>query len=69
MTVSVLNLAGRPIATLSPTAKPAGLQRMLWSGLASTGLAAPAGRYLLRITARTEDGAEANALASLSLRR
>ena len=70
VTVEVLNVAGRPVATLvsdRPTA--AGRQGLVWSGRTATGTAAPSGAYLVRITARTAAGGQATALAPLPLSR
>jgi flagellar hook assembly protein FlgD len=63
----VLNLAGRPVAALSPVDGRAGLNRLAWSGLSAQGTAAPAGVYLIRVTARAPSGAESNALACVHL--
>jgi hypothetical protein len=69
VTVAVLNLAGRPIAVLAHEATlTAGLQRLTWSGLASAGVRAPAGRYLVRITVTGDGGEAAQALCALELR-
>jgi hypothetical protein len=68
--VEVVNLAGRPVALLTQErAAAAGVQRLAWNGLSLTGTAAPAERYLVRITARDRAGAQASALAPLSLVR
>jgi hypothetical protein len=70
VTVEVLNIAGRPVALLAqgrPSA--AGVQRLAWNGQSLTGTAAPAGRYLARVTARDASGAQATALAPVSLGR
>jgi hypothetical protein len=70
VTVEVLNLAGRPVALLaqdSPTG--AGLQRLVWSGRSLTGTAAPAGRYVARITAHDASGPQATAIAPLQIGR
>ncbi len=70
VTVTVLNIAGRPVATvLRDQAADAGTQRVVWSGRASQGPAAPDGTYVVRIVARGQDGAHAQAIASLNLRR
>ena len=70
VTVVVVNLAGRTIATLSHRAGMAdGAQRLLWSGRTSTGAGAPDGRYLVRITAREARGHRAEALCPLSVDR
>jgi len=69
VTVEVLNIAGRPIATVAhDVAAEAGTQRVVWSGCADTGLRAPSGRYLVRVTARNADGQEASGLAPVALR-
>jgi len=68
VTVEALNLAGRPVAVLAQE-RPAeaGVQRIAWNGQSATGAAAPAGRYLVRITARDAAGAQTTALAPVSL--
>jgi parallel beta-helix repeat protein len=65
----VLNLAGRPVAALSPVDGRAGLNRLAWSGLSAQGTAAPAGVYLIRLTARTSSGAQSSALTRVQLAR
>jgi hypothetical protein len=66
VTVEVVNLAGRPIATLAQNAAAeAGVQRLIWSGTAATGLRAPTGRYLVRIAAHDGEGREVNGLTTL----
>jgi hypothetical protein len=67
--VSVLNLAGREVAVLPERELPQGVSSLLWDGRSATGTKAPAGRYLVRVTARTQDGSQAQALAGLSLGR
>jgi sugar lactone lactonase YvrE len=69
VTVSVLNVAGRPVRTLA-SGRPleAGLQTLVWDRRADSGLAVPAGLYLIRVTARSADGAQGSALATVSLR-
>jgi len=70
LSVTVVNLAGRPVATVCrerPT--QAGLQRLVWSGHSDQGAAVPAGLYLVRIDARNEAGQQATALARLTLTR
>ena len=69
VTVTVLNVAGRPVAAVvQDRATEAGLQRMMWNGRSMAGTRAPAGQYLVRITARNASGAHSSALAALSLR-
>jgi len=70
VTATVLNVAGRPIRTIA-AAKPfaAGGQTLLWDARAETGLSAPAGVYVIRVTARTEDGAQSSALTTVRISR
>jgi hypothetical protein len=69
VTVTVLNVAGRPVATvLQDRATAAGLQRVVWSGQTANGTRAPGGRYLIRVTARSEGGRQSSALTSVLLR-
>ena len=65
VTVSICNLAGREIAVLQPGQLAAGTQSLLWNGASRTGTSAPAGTYLLQVTARSTDGVIAKALAML----
>lgn len=65
---AVMNLAGREVARLGTTGvQTAGRGQLLWDGRAANGLRVPAGQYLVRMKARTEDGQEANAVVPLSL--
>ncbi len=68
VTVRVLNVAGRPVATVArDRAADVGLQRLVWSGRADTGLRVPAGPYLVEITARSAGGSQARALTTVRL--
>jgi hypothetical protein len=68
VTVTVLNIAGRPVAAvLRGSATDAGLQRVVWSGRSDHGTPAPNGTYLVRIVARDEDGQQAQSLGALRL--
>jgi len=69
VSIEVLNVAGRRVTSLPTSFCPAGLQRVPWSGLTAAGTAAPAGTYLVRITARGDGGGESGGLARLSLGR
>ena len=70
VTVTVVNVGGRPVATVvQDRATEVGLQRVSWSGRSATGTRVPDGRYLVRITARSTAGAEATALTSLRVER
>jgi hypothetical protein len=68
VTIQVLNLAGRPVAVLAPHSAQRGLNRHTWNGLSAQGTQAPRGVYLVRLTARSQDGAQSSALATVSLR-
>jgi hypothetical protein len=66
VSLQVVNLAGRPVAApVRSVQLAAGLQRLTWNGTTEAGLPAPAGRYLLRITARGDNGLEAQAVCSV----
>ena len=67
VTVEVLNLAGRPVATICRGRPlPGGLQRLSWNGLGPNAVRVPAGRYLVRVSAKG-GGAIQSALSTLSL--
>jgi flagellar basal-body rod modification protein FlgD len=69
VTATITNVAGRPVRVLAQD-RPlqAGLQTLLWDRRADSGLAAPAGIYLIRVVARSPEGGQSSALASLSVR-
>jgi hypothetical protein len=68
VTVTIRNLAGRPVATvIRDQAAAAGLQRTLWSGCAENGLRVPAGAYVVEVAARSADGGQARVLTTLRL--
>jgi len=70
LTVRVLNIAGRPVRTLTRERPcPSGVNSLLWDGRSDTGLAAPPGAYVVHVQARSRSGAESRGLAVLSLRR
>jgi hypothetical protein len=69
VTATVVNVAGRPIrAIVADKPLEAGVQTLVWDRRAESGLAAPAGLYLIRLTARSADGGQSNALATVVLR-
>ena len=70
MSVEVVNIAGRTVRRVCED-RPgtAGTNVVLWDGRCDAGTRAPAGRYLVRVTARGEDGQQSQALAALNLRR
>jgi subtilisin family serine protease len=68
--VAVINIAGRAVRTVeSSRVRAAGTNVVLWDGRGDTGTRAPQGSYLVRVTARAEDGTEVSALSPLRLRR
>jgi len=70
LTVMVLNLAGRPVATVArDRPAEAGLQRLMWNGQSSQGLRVPSGVYLVEVTAHAPDGAQARALTRVRVGR
>jgi hypothetical protein len=66
---TILNVAGREIAVLPAQDLAAGVSTMRWDGRSALGTKAPAGPYLVRVTARAQDGGQAQALVALELRR
>ncbi len=69
VTVEVLNIAGRVVATIGGDVAPAGVSTVAWNARSSTGTVCPAGRYLVRISARAEDGQQVQALVPVALTR
>ena len=67
--VTITNLAGRPVAALPASDLSEGVSTLVWNGKGATGLRVPSGTYLVRVTARTDDGGQAQALSRLSLLR
>jgi hypothetical protein len=66
----VLNLAGRPVATLvNGSSMPQGMNTLLWNGRSASGLAVPGGTYLIRVQANASDGKSVRALTTVSLNR
>ncbi|HUS80622.1 MAG TPA: DVUA0089 family protein [Armatimonadota bacterium] len=70
VTVRVLNIAGRIVAELSQGLQAeSGLRTAAWDLRAVGGAPVPAGMYLVRVTARAEDGTQASAVSTLAIRR
>ena len=69
VTATVMNVAGRPVRTIAVD-KPmeAGLNTLVWDRRGDTGLSVPAGLYMIRVAAQTEDGEATSAMAALALR-
>jgi hypothetical protein len=70
VSVELLNVAGRHIRWLArERAVEAGLTRLLWDARDDAGLIAPAGAYLVRASARSVGGAQAQTLTTATLAR
>ncbi len=69
VSVEVLNIAGRKVATVATGPAAAGANTLTWSGRSKSGTVCPAGRYLVRIQAAADDGQRVETLAPLSLGR
>ncbi len=68
--VEILNVAGRLVKrVLAGASQAAGANTALWTGMSDAGTRVPRGRYLVRITARTDDGRQANAVQAFSVVR
>ena len=66
----VLNIAGRPVKLITPSTQfGTGTQTMIWTGQTDAGLPAPDGRYLIRLTARGEDGTGSQTLGTVWIER
>lgn len=67
--VTVLNLAGRPVATLGTSGTgAAGANTLLWNGKSASGSKTPAGTYLVKVATRTASGGQSVTLTPLQLR-
>jgi hypothetical protein len=70
VTVTVLNIAGRPVATVCrERGTDAGVQRVVWNGEAAQGTRTPSGTYVVRIAVRSSDGVQASGLCTLRMER
>lgn len=70
LSVTVLNVAGRAIATICTNAPAgAGTQQLTWHGRSDAGTTLPKGTYLVRILARDAGGQQAASLVSLRVGR
>lgn len=66
--VEVLNISGRGVRTVAAqTALDAGTATLVWDRRADSGTRVPAGRYLVCVEARTEDGSVAKAITALQV--
>ena len=67
--VVVTNLGGRPVRVLSPSGPlPPGTHSLLWNGRSDRGTRVPAGKYLVRVEARTSEGALARGAVAVMVR-
>ena len=68
--VAILNIAGRKVQQVqSARAAEAGLNSALWNGCNASGARVPAGVYLVRLTARSENGEEVSAVRTININR
>lgn len=66
----VLSASGKPVKILQKgVPSRAGIQSMSWDGRDAGGVAVPAGAYLLRIRAQTEDGTSSQAILPMVVTR
>ncbi len=69
-TVTILNVAGRPIRQLvTEAAAKAGTNSLIWNAMSDQGLRAPNGTYLVRVVAHTASGQTSSVLTQLRLGR
>jgi len=70
VTARVYNVAGRRVSDIARSEQLArGRAALTWNARSLTGTAVPSGTYVLWVTARTEDGEEASAVALVPVRR
>jgi hypothetical protein len=70
VTAGVYNIAGRLVAKVAQAQQLArGRASLTWNARSVHGTVAPSGTYVLRVTARTEDGEQASAVTTLHMRR
>ncbi len=70
VTARIYNVAGRLAAEMGQgRLLGAGRASLAWDGRSTVGTAVPGGTYLLRVTARTENGEQASAVTSLQIGR
>lgn len=70
VTVEVLSISGRLVRTVAANSvRTAGIGTVIWDGRNLTGAAAPAGTYLVRVTAESDTGQRVSVVRALLLRR
>ncbi|MGI5819408.1 MAG: S8 family serine peptidase [Armatimonadota bacterium] len=68
--IEVLNIAGVTVRRIiAGRVQQAGPQQVTWDGRNAAGVSAPSGRYIVRVTARSDDGQQVSAIRSLQLQR
>jgi len=68
--VEVLNIAGRCVRTIVADREcEAGINSLAWNCRSDRGVMVPSGTYLVRVTARSDDGEQASRLCTVTLRR
>jgi len=68
--VEVLNIAGRRVRTIVADREcEAGINSLAWNCRSDRGVMVPSGAYLVRVTARTDDGEQSSRLCTVTLRR
>ncbi len=70
VTARIYNVAGRRAADIAQAQQlPEGRASLTWNARSIRGTTVPSGTYLLRLTARTEDGEQASAVTMLQVAR
>ncbi|MCD6351166.1 MAG: S8 family serine peptidase [Armatimonadetes bacterium] len=70
VTVEVLNIAGRRVRTIAVGKEaPAGPSSVRWNATSDAGSPVPAGTYLVRVIARTDDGQQSASVGTVRLVR
>ena len=70
VSAEIVNIAGRPVrALVAGREAPTGQNTLVWDGRNGGGVAAPAGTYLLHLTARSPDGEAVKRLCPISVVR
>lgn len=67
--VQITDATGKPIRALQAGQTGRGVNNITWDGRNSAGVAVPAGAYMVRITATTEDGQTASVVQPIVLTR
>ncbi len=68
--VQIVNIAGRTVGQVAAARVcSAGANSVVWNARSTNGALVPAGRYLVTVTARCEDGTVARAIGSLQVQR